>query len=212
MKRGRFNVGTATDCLPGFGRVEETDMEARILALVADMGEASCERLAIATGLSLRRVQEYVRLLVRDRRIVALGKWRRTQSGGHAPVYQLVEGEPTPVAPAPAPLKLVALPGDAPTSDMWTAMRRLRCFTPAALLTVVPSATTVDEIASYCRQIYRAGYLELLAAGQDEGEVCYRLMRDTGDRAPRVDLATCVRVRDENTGEYAVRLDDRHDA
>jgi hypothetical protein len=77
-----------------------------------------------------------------------------------------------------------------PALNLWTAMRRLRVFTPtdlAAHADTEEAPVSVDHARTYCRDLVAAGYLAVArkaVPGQCEAQ--YRLARNTGPRAPVV--------------------------
>jgi hypothetical protein len=93
-----------------------------------------------------------------------------------------------------------------PELNMWTAMRQLKSFTPrdlAAHATTAETETTVEAAQDYCRALLGAGYLSV-ARKAVPGKVpaIYRLIRNTGPRAPRV--ARVRAVVDANTEQTTV--------
>lgn len=76
----------------------------------------------------------------------------------------------------------------------WSAMRLSKRFTVPDLLTLAArddDGNAEGNIRRFCHQLVKCGYLcqlPLRVAGQKEtspGHVCYRLLRDTGERAPQ---------------------------
>jgi hypothetical protein len=97
----------------------------------------------------------------------------------------------------------VRLPDRTPEDNMWTAMRRLRAFSPS---TIAAHATTdeikvsVEEAAAYCRVLLDAEYLRVSrrAAPAMKREAEYTLANETGPKAP---MPARVRaIRDPNNG------------
>jgi hypothetical protein len=72
--------------------------------------------------------------------------------------------------------------------NMWTAMRGLTSFTPsviAANATVDPVIVTVAEAQAYCRALLASEHLRVVRkAAPPHTEAIYRLVRNTGPRAP----------------------------
>jgi hypothetical protein len=101
----------------------------------------------------------------------------------------------------------VRLAGRTAEDNMWTAMRKLRSFSPstiAAHATTEAVAVTVDEAAAYCRVLLAAEYLGVTrrAAPNLKREAIYRLANETGPKAP---LPARVRaIRDPNNGRIVV--------
>lgn len=91
--------------------------------------------------------------------------------------------------------------------NMWTAMRKLRSFTPseiAAHATTAQLAVPVEDAAAYCRVLLATEYLAVSrrAAPAMKREAIYRLINVTGVMAP---MPTRVRaIRDPNTGRVIV--------
>lgn len=78
----------------------------------------------------------------------------------------------------------------APEQNMWTAMRQLKSgFTPrdlAAHATTEESLVTPEAAQDYCRALLGAGFLGVARkAVPGKTEAIYRLVRNTGPRAPR---------------------------
>jgi hypothetical protein len=77
-----------------------------------------------------------------------------------------------------------------PEQNMWTAMRQMRSgFTPrdlAAHATTEETLVTPDAAQDYCRALLGAEYLGVARkAVPGKTEAIYRLIRNTGPRAPR---------------------------
>jgi hypothetical protein len=73
---------------------------------------------------------------------------------------------------------------------MWTAMRQMRGgFTPrdlAAHATTEETLVTLETAQDYCRSLLGAGYLGVARkAVPGKTEAIYRLIKNTGPRAPR---------------------------
>lgn len=97
------------------------------------------------------------------------------------------------------------------TENLWTAMRGLRSFTPTDLAahasTDLVQVATADAQA-YCRVLLAGGYLrvERKASPARKREAIYRLVRNSGPRAPRA--ARVSAVVDDNTNAV-ILLGDR---
>lgn len=91
--------------------------------------------------------------------------------------------------------------------NMWTAMRKLRSFSPSIIAAHATTATVsvpVEDAAAYCRVLLGAEYLTVSrrAAPAMKREAIYRLAKETGPLAP---LPARVRaIRDPNTGGVIV--------
>lgn len=81
----------------------------------------------------------------------------------------------------------------------WAAMRLSKRFTVQDLLTLAAREDDGDaegNIRRFCHQLVKSGYLAQLPVRVDgsretsPGHVCYRLLRDTGARAPQYRKAT----------------------
>lgn len=77
-----------------------------------------------------------------------------------------------------------------PEQNMWTAMRQLKGgFTPrdlAAHATTEETRVTPEAAQDYCRSLLGAGYLGVTRKSvPGKTEAIYRLIRNTGPRAPR---------------------------
>lgn len=113
---------------------------------------------------------------------VAVGRAEvaRDARGGLRKLFRLIgEGEGA-VRPA----------GRSPEDNLWTAMRGLRSFAPtdlAAHATTEAVTVTVDHARAYCRFLLAAGYLRVMRKAEPSRrrEAIYRLVRNTGPKAPR---------------------------
>lgn len=76
-----------------------------------------------------------------------------------------------------------------PEQNMWTAMRQLKSFTPrdvAAHSATEDTAVTLEAAQEYCRALMWASYLAVARkAIPGKTEAIYRLLKNTGPRAPR---------------------------
>lgn len=101
--------------------------------------------------------------------------------------------------------------GRSAEENLWTAMRGLRSFTPTDLAahanTDLVFLTTADAQA-YCRVLLAGGYLrvERKASPARKREAIYRLVRNSGPRAPRATRVSAVV--DDNTNAV-ILLGDR---
>jgi len=94
-----------------------------------------------------------------------------------------------------------------PEQNMWTAMRQMRSgFTPrdlAAHATTEETLVTPEAAQDYCRSLLGAGYLGVARkAVPGKTEAIYRLIRNTGPRAPREKRVRAVV--DDNTEQTIV--------
>lgn len=90
--------------------------------------------------------------------------------------------------------------------NLWTAMRRLRAFTPTDLVAHAATETvkvTLQRAQAYCSSLLAAGYLRAERKAQPgKREAVYRLIRNTGPRPP---MEKRVRaVIDENTDDLVL--------
>lgn len=88
--------------------------------------------------------------------------------------------------------------------QLWTAMRGLKSFTPVDLTSHCRADLRVDlrEAVSYCQALLRAKYLRVTStAVPGKREASYRLVKNTGPRAPRE--KRIVAVWDPNDCAYA---------
>ena len=82
--------------------------------------------------------------------------------------------------------------GDA-YEQMWTAMRKLRGFSPIDLKATCAAGITLEEAAAYCRHLLTAGYLRVTQkAVPPSRPAIYRLANVTGVKAPRVRRLSCL--------------------
>lgn len=76
-----------------------------------------------------------------------------------------------------------------PEQNMWTAMRQLKSFNPrdlAAQATTEETEVTLEAAQDYCRALLGAGYLTAARkAVPGKSLAIYRLIKNTGPRAPR---------------------------
>lgn len=84
---------------------------------------------------------------------------------------------------------ILAIKARSPEQNMWTAMRQLKSFSPrdlAAQATTEETEVTLDAAQDYCRALLGAKYLAVAKKAQSgKSPAIYRLMRNTGPRAPR---------------------------
>lgn len=101
----------------------------------------------------------------------------------------------------------VRLPNRSPEDNMWTAMRKLRSFSPSTIAshaTTEDIAVTLAEASAYCQVLLAAEYLAVTrrAAPTIKREAIYRLANETGPKAP---VPARVRaIRDPNTGRIVL--------
>lgn len=107
------------------------------------------------------------------------------------------------------PTARMTLPARArsPEQNMWTAMRQMKHgFTPrdlAAHATTEETQVTPEAAQDYCRSLLGAGYLGVSRKAQPgKTEAIYRLIRNTGPRAPRERRVRAVV--DDNTEQTIV--------
>ncbi|PTE20247.1 hypothetical protein C5F48_18600 [Cereibacter changlensis JA139] len=78
--------------------------------------------------------------------------------------------------------------GSQVSQQLWTAMRGLKSFTPVDLASHCRADLRVDlrEASAYCQTLLRAKYLRVSrTAVPGKREATYRLVKNTGPRAPR---------------------------
>lgn len=80
---------------------------------------------------------------------------------------------------------------------IWASMRVLLTFTVSQLETV--TEFSADRIREYLRQLARAGYVRALAKSSGVREAVWRLVKNTGPKAPRASLRNGLT--DLNTGQ-----------
>lgn len=76
-----------------------------------------------------------------------------------------------------------------PSENMWSAMRRLRSFTPTELSAHATTETVnvnADDASTYCRTLLSAGYVAVVrpAVPAAKRDAIYRLVNETGPQAP----------------------------
>jgi hypothetical protein len=104
----------------------------------------------------------------------------------------------------PGARQVLAAKARSPEQNMWTAMRQMKSgFTPrdlAAHATTEETLVTPEAAQDYCRALLGAGYLGVARkAVPGKTEAIYRLIRNTGPRAPKEKRVRAVI--DSNTEE-----------
>jgi hypothetical protein len=132
--------------------------------------------IAADVGLSMERAT----LIVRGWAAAGLAEVAREPRGGLRKLFRLIGEGQAALRPA----------GRTPEDNLWTAMRGLRSFTPtdvAAHATNDLIVVTLDHARAYCRFLLAAGYLRVMRKAEPvrKREAIYRLIRDTGPKAPR---------------------------
>lgn len=145
----------------------------------------------MALGCSAETARRYVRHWLRDGR-VRIARLGANNKRYYAPVEKAV-------LPAAEPGSVVT-----PEGNMWRAMQHLRQFTPTDIAGAANSGgveITLEKARAYCRQLLGSGHLHVrMTAIPGRREAIYRLIEDTGPRAPRpVRLAG---IEDPNTGVF----------
>lgn len=106
----------------------------------------------------------------------------------------------------PAARPALAVKARSPEQNMWTAMRQLKSFSPrdlAAQATTEETEVTLETAQDYCRSLLGAGYLGVARkAVPGKTEAIYRLVKNTGPRAPREKRVRAVV--DDNTEQTIV--------
>lgn len=144
-----------------------------------------------ALGCSAETARRYVRHWLRDGR-VRIARLGPNNKRYYAPSEKAV----VPAPPAEAEVT--------PEGNMWRAMQHLRQFTPTDIAGAANCGgveVTLERCRAYCRQLLGSGHLHVrLTAIPGRREAIYRLVEDTGPRAPRpVRLAG---IEDPNTGVF----------
>jgi len=147
------------------------------------------------TWMDRRTIRSYLACLV------AAGIMERRDPEGQPPEYRLLR-DPGRDAPR---LRRDGTPSTqgAGTENMWRTMRMLAEFSPrdvAAHATTDAVAVSEATAKAYCKALFAAGYLRVVRkAVPKRSQAVYRLIRNTGPRAPQVQRAK--RVFDRNTQE-----------
>ena len=77
--------------------------------------------------------------------------------------------------------------------QMWTTIRKTRGFTPADLKATCALPITQEAAAAYCRFLLNAGYLRVVQKAMPPSKpAIYRLINETGIKAPRARRLVCV--------------------
>ncbi|SUZ34108.1 hypothetical protein ROE7235_03890 [Roseibaca ekhonensis] len=153
---------------------------ALIWTAACELGEFTYADLAARAEVSLSTVQNVVKAWLRQERAVELDKGPK-----RALRFRVVaDGQ------VPAELRADGRKRRAETAqgNCWTAMRRLRSFTPTDIAAHASTDTCEvrrDFAQSYCQMLSRAGYLHVLKkALPGRREATYRLARNSGPLAP----------------------------
>lgn len=131
------------------------------------------------TGFSASVVNEQVRRWRNTGLIVAVGR----EDG--AEVLEIA-----PPIPAIQPAK-----GASTEDALWDAMRALGGFSPIDLvvaLSVAQPDIGIRDARKYCQALTRAKYLKCTVKASGSNEARYRLMNDTGPRAPHLRRMTVL--------------------
>jgi hypothetical protein len=149
--------------------------------------------IAAELNISLEQATRIVRGWIKDRAIESV----QEQSGKNRSLWRCV----------PDFVRVEPLRKRTPEENMWTAMRRLRSFTPSDLSAHATTETVAVDPAhagKYCRSLLSAGYLSVVrrATPAVKREAIYRLVNETGPQAP-VTRRVAALV-DGNTGETIV--------
>jgi hypothetical protein len=144
-------------------------------AHAATLPEFGYAEIAIAMGMS----HEWTRKVVRAWKRAGLLEEVRTGHKLRALFRVKPDAKPRLAAKARSP-----------EQNMWTAMRQLKAgFGPreiAAHATTEETEVTVEAAQDYCRALLGAGYLAVAKkAVPGKTQAIYRLIRNTGPRAPR---------------------------
>ena len=164
-------------------------MEA-IWAEARKLDEFDWQRVA-ALGCSTASAQKFLRHWMRD------GRVRIARIGPSQKRYYAPSGR---IAPPPPP------PDERPTPEgnMWRAMQHLRQFSPTDIAGAANSGgitVTLEKARAYCRQLLGSGHLHVrMTAIPGRREAIYRLVEDTGPRAPRA--VRLAGIEDPNTGLF----------
>lgn len=147
----------------------------------------------IATDLSIP--MERATEIVRGWAATGVAVVSRPGRGGLRKLYRLV-----------VETGAVATNGRTAEDNLWTAARGLKAFSPIDLAAHARTETVAvtDEAArAYCRFLMAAGYLRLARAGVPrKSEPLYKLIRNTGPKAPRERRVRAVL--DPNTGSLSL--------
>jgi hypothetical protein len=96
--------------------------------------------------------------------------------------------------------------GRSAADNLWTAMRKLRVFSPTDLsahATTEHVAVSTEEALAYCRSLLDAGYARVeRKAVPGLREAIYRLTRDTGPLPPREKRVRAII--DDNVGDVKI--------
>lgn len=144
-----------------------------------------------ALGCSVSSAQKFLRHWMRD------GRVRIARIGPHQKrYYARADKISAPASP----------PDEKPTPEgnMWRVMQHLRQFSPTDIAGAANSGgieVTLDKARAYCRQLLGSGHLRVrMTAIPGRREAIYRLVEDTGPRAPRP--VRRAGIEDPNTGAF----------
>ncbi|MFN4058193.1 MAG: hypothetical protein ACK4HW_08430 [Roseinatronobacter sp.] len=149
------------------------------------------DELASEAGVSRSQAQDRVRGWLRE------GRVREERRGDSRLLHFTVprdSGAAMPVNPLPRTEGIEA--------NCWTVMRRLSNFSPTDLsahATTENCEVSPERAREYCQTLLRAGYLRVVRqAISGKREAVYRLIRNTGPKAPR--LRRVRAIEDVNLG------------
>ncbi|RUS64901.1 hypothetical protein EGN72_02600 [Pseudorhodobacter sp. E13] len=184
MKRPKVHAVTAKNYLA---------MSEAAWAIALRLGEFGYSEIAVGLKVSHEQATRFVRGWLKEGAVEQLSEGRGNNRCRFRAYADFVRPEP--------------LRQRTPAENMWTAMRRLRSFTPSDLSAHATTETvSVDQThaGAYCRSLLSAGYLSVVrpASPSVNREAIYRLVNETGPQAP-VTKRVAALV-DPNSGETIV--------
>lgn len=179
----------------GLGKTGGQPPRQAIWAAIRAQREFTVRDVRRVTGCADKTTRDYLSSLVAAGCLSA-------EDGGRARIYRLVDdrGEEAPHVRADG----TEIPKLDPARQIWTAMRRLKTFSPLDLaVTASTDALEITEAAArnYCNWLHHAGFIRQTKAPRNGASATYLLVADVGPRAPIVQRT--VRVFDPNASAVA---------
>lgn len=155
------------------------------------LGTFTYASLSAAAHMPVRAIAKTVQSWSQAGAVVSVGPGM-----GRFLTFSVVQADPPP-APPPKPAAGTV------TGNLWRTMRFLGAFSPTDLRVHAHTDDVRvgrDEATAYCQMLHRAGYLRVVQkAIPGRREAVYRLVRNTGPKAP--ELRRIRAVVDPNLGE-----------
>lgn len=150
--------------------------------------------IASTVSIEIKRVMQIVLAWEAEGKVRLI---RGSNRGRPRKIFEVVpEGE----------VKAGPMIGDA-VDQMWLTMRKFKSFGPVDLAAHCSVSVPIEDARTYCRTLLAAGYLRVVQkAVPGQKEAIYRLIRETGAKAPRKRRVTCIL--DDNLGTVVPMSED----